>query len=47
MKLSRESGLDEIYEPGQAERTASLESAASRDSESRYSLTMSTIILSI
>lgn len=36
MQLSRESGLDEIYEPGQAERTASLESAASRDSESRY-----------
>ncbi|KAH0617821.1 hypothetical protein JD844_016445 [Phrynosoma platyrhinos] len=33
MKLSRESGLDEIYEPGQAERTVSLESAPSRDSE--------------
>lgn len=37
MQLSRESGLDTIDESGQAaERTGSLESALSRDSESRY-----------
>ncbi|KAL7984405.1 hypothetical protein Chor_002975 [Crotalus horridus] len=46
MKLSRESGLDEIYEPGQAERTASLESAASRDSESSCCTEATTLLLS-
>ncbi|XP_007433600.1 piezo-type mechanosensitive ion channel component 2 isoform X1 [Python bivittatus] len=46
MKLSRESGLDEIYESGQAERTASLESAASRDSESSCCTEATTLLLS-
>ncbi|KAG8133463.1 hypothetical protein E2320_011256 [Naja naja] len=46
MKLSRESGLDEIYEPGQAERTGSLESAASRDSESSCCTEATTLLLS-
>ncbi|XP_072854902.2 piezo-type mechanosensitive ion channel component 2 isoform X3 [Pogona vitticeps] len=45
MKLSRESGLDEI-EPGQAERTASLESALSRDSESSCCTEATTLLLS-
>uniref|UniRef100_A0A670IJB7 Piezo type mechanosensitive ion channel component 2 n=1 Tax=Podarcis muralis TaxID=64176 RepID=A0A670IJB7_PODMU len=46
MKLSRESGLDEIYEPGQAERTESLESAVSRDSESSCCTEATTLLLS-
>ncbi|XP_062836599.1 piezo-type mechanosensitive ion channel component 2 isoform X6 [Anolis carolinensis] len=46
MKLSRESGLDEIYEPGQAERTTSLESAASRDSETSCCTEATTLLLS-